>query len=49
MKVHRLKVETEAQLQQVRDKMYQEAQNGKRNFYGLVELATSTLPLPVSA
>src|SRR5947199_485192 len=45
VKVHRLKVETEAQLQQVRDKMYQEAQNGKRNFYGLVELATNPVTI----
>ena len=45
MKVHRLKVETEAQLQQVQDQMYQEAKNGKRNFYGLLELATNPVTI----
>ncbi len=45
MKVHRLKVETEAQLQQAQDQMYQEAKNGKRNFYGLLELATNPVTI----
>jgi retron-type reverse transcriptase len=41
MKVHRLKVETETELKQVQDQMYQEATEGKRDFYGLLELATN--------
>lgn len=45
MKVHRLKVETEAQFQQVQDQMYQEARNGKRNFYGLLELVTNPVTI----
>src|SRR5258708_18800559 len=45
MKVHRLNVKTEAQLQQVQDQMYQEARNGKRNFYGLLELATNPVTI----
>jgi RNA-directed DNA polymerase len=45
MKVQRLKVETEAQLQHVQDQMYQEARNGKRNFYGLLELVTNPVTI----
>src|SRR5437660_1888204 len=45
MKVHRLKVETEAQVQQVQDQMYQEARDGKRNFYGLLELAINPVTI----
>jgi len=45
MKVHRLEVETEGHLQQVLDQMYQEASNGKRNFYGLLELATNPVTI----
>src|SRR2546430_2175858 len=45
MKVHRLNVKTEAQLQQVQDQMYQEASNGKRNFYGLLELAINPVTI----
>jgi group II intron reverse transcriptase/maturase len=45
MKVHRLKVETEAQFQQVQDQMYQEARDGKRNFYGLLELAINPVTI----
>jgi RNA-directed DNA polymerase len=45
MKVHRLKVETEAQYQEVQDQMYQEAKTGKRNFYGLLELATNPVTI----
>ena len=45
MKVHRLKVETETQLQEIRDQMYQEARNGKRNFYGLLELVTNPVTI----
>src|SRR2546421_10837117 len=45
MKVHRLEVETEGHLQQVLDQMYQEASNGKRNFYGLLELATNPVAI----
>jgi RNA-directed DNA polymerase len=45
MKVHRLKVETEAHFQQIRDQMYQEARNGKRNFYGLLELVTNPVTI----
>ena len=45
MKVHRLKVETEAQLQQIQDQMYQDARDGKRNFYGLLELATNPVTI----
>jgi RNA-directed DNA polymerase len=45
MKVHRLKVETETQLQETRDQMYQEARNGKRNFYGLLELVTNPVTI----
>lgn len=45
MKVHRLKIETEAQYQEVRDQMYQEAKEGKRNFYGLLELATNPVTI----
>lgn len=45
MKVHRLKVETEAQFQQTQDQMYQEAREGKRNFYGLLELATNPVTI----
>jgi RNA-directed DNA polymerase len=45
MKVQRLKVETETHLQQVFDTMYQEASDGKRNFYGLLELATNPVTI----
>ena len=45
MKVQRLKVETEAQLQHVQDQMYQEARNGERNFYGLLELVTNPVTI----
>lgn len=45
MKVQRLNVKTETQLQQVQDQMYQEARNGKRNFYGLLELATNPITI----
>jgi group II intron reverse transcriptase/maturase len=45
MKVHRLKVQTETQFQAVRDLMYQEAKRGKRNFYGLLELATNPVTI----
>src|SRR5437588_11983188 len=45
MKVHRLNVKTEAQLQQVQDQMYQEARSGKRNFYGLLELAINPVTI----
>ncbi len=45
MKVQRLKVETEAQLQHVQDQIYQEASNGKRNFYGLLELVTNPVTI----
>jgi len=45
MKVHRLKVETEAQFQHVQDQMYQEASNGKRNFHGLLELVTNPVTI----
>ena len=45
MKVHRLEVETETHLQQVFDTMYQEASDGKRNFYGLLELAINPVTI----
>lgn len=45
MKVHRLKVQTEAQFQAVRDVMYQEAYRGKRDFYGLLELAANPVTI----
>lgn len=45
MKVHRLKVQTEAQLRQTQDQMYEEARAGKRNFYGLLELATNPVTI----
>ena len=45
MKVQRLKVETEAQFQHVQDQMYQQAKNGKRNFYGLLELVTNPVTI----
>src|SRR6266480_480665 len=45
MKVHRLKVQTEAQLRQTQDQMYEEARTGKRNFYGLLELATNPVTI----
>jgi group II intron reverse transcriptase/maturase len=45
MKVHRLKVETETQLKQVQDQMYQEAKEGERDFYGLLELATNPVTI----
>src|SRR5690348_392648 len=45
MKVQRLKVETEAQFQEIQEQMYQEARNGKRNFYGLLELVTNPVTI----
>lgn len=45
MKVHRLKVQTEAQFQAVRDLLYHEARRGDRNFYGLLELATNPVTI----
>src|SRR2546429_5258570 len=45
MKVHRLEVETEGHLQQVLDQMYQEASNGKRNYYGTLELTTKPVKI----
>src|SRR5437764_7688428 len=45
MKVQRLKVETEAQFQQVQDQMYQQAKNGERNFYGLLELVSNPVTI----
>jgi len=45
MKVQRLKVETEAQFQHVQDQMYQQARNGKRNFYGLLELVSNPVTI----
>lgn len=45
MKVQRLKVETETQLQEIRDQIYQEARDGKRNFYGLLELVTNPVTI----
>jgi RNA-directed DNA polymerase len=41
MKVHRLKMETDSDLRRIQDRLYSEAKDGKRNFYGLLELATS--------
>ncbi|TPH19043.1 hypothetical protein EGH09_06930 [Brevibacillus laterosporus] len=41
MKVHRLKMETDSDLRRIQDQLYSEAKSGKRNFYGLLELATS--------
>jgi RNA-directed DNA polymerase len=45
MKVHRLEVKTETHLRQTQDQMYEEARSGKRNFYGLLELATNALTI----
>jgi RNA-directed DNA polymerase len=45
MKVHRLRVTTEQHIREVQDQMYQEARNGRRNFYGLLELATNPVTI----
>ena len=45
MKVHRLEIKTERQLQDALDGMYMEAKSGKRNFYGLLELARNPITI----
>ncbi|MCF8568309.1 hypothetical protein LLE49_26665 [Alicyclobacillus tolerans] len=45
MKVHRLEIKTERQLQDALDVMYMEAKSGKRNFYGLLELARNPITI----
>ncbi|MEF2246446.1 group II intron reverse transcriptase/maturase [Paenibacillus sp. IITD108] len=41
MKVHRLKMDTDSDLKRIQEQIFSEAKEGKRSFYGLLELATS--------